>query len=83
MNFSKGFVKTAIIGPVIDIGNLGIPSLVGYSLGKSEALASRDKTEKNAPSSASKAIKYLMVPGYTGYRRGIAAGHEHNKNKSK
>lgn len=82
MSFFKGLEKTAIIGPALDLNGLGIPSLVGYQLGKAHGRAEGSK-EKNPPSRAGKLLKGALIPGYIGYRYGKGAGHEAAKKGEK
>jgi len=67
--------KKAFLGPSIDLGMAGIPSGIGYALGhnrgKNKALNGEDISE---PSLLGKSLKFLLMPGYTGYRFGKASG---------
>lgn len=69
---TEKLIKSAIIGPLADIGNLGIPSLVGASIGHNYHPADKEEYQDEMKSydkaSLAKALKYLMIPGYTGYR---------------
>lgn len=66
-----GMSKTAFIGPVMDLGNLGIPSLAGYALGGNFNFKNAPKSElADAADEPYSAIHGLMVPGYTGYHFG-------------
>ena len=58
--------KLGFIGPIVEAGNIGIPSLLGYALGKS----STPDLEKDVDHKYS--IPHaLLIPGYTGYHYGI------------
>lgn len=60
--------KKAIVGPLIDVANLGIPSAIGYAVGHGshvtpEEAEARSKAGVNP-------LAALMVPGYFGYYHG-------------
>lgn len=76
---TKGIVKTALVGPLADFVNFGLPSVAGYFTGKAEARESGETEERDPPSKAGKAAKWLLIPGYTGYRYGKAEGRRENK----
>lgn len=65
MKFSYGFRKSAFVGPIIDVGNLGIPSAVGYHLGKQHGMVEGEE-ERDPPSFAGKLAKGAILPGYIG-----------------
>lgn len=61
--------KIAVIGPLVDVGNLGIPSGVGYAMGNSHKFLDEEEAQDyldDGPSIGGA----LLVPGYTGYRMG-------------
>lgn len=63
--------KIAVIGPLVDVGNLGIPSGVGYAMGNSHKFLDEEEAQDyldDGPSIGGA----LLVPGYTGYRMGKA-----------
>ena len=80
MAFKQGFTKIALVGPALDLANLGIPSLVGYHIGKAQGTA-EGKEEVNKPSTLGKLLKGALIPGYIGYRVGKGRGHEIAKKK--
>lgn len=68
---SKGKEKTAIIGPVADLGNVGIPSAIGYAAGSRSKIYSKEQAEEQAKAKWSdNLLAALLVPGYTGYHHG-------------
>lgn len=69
LNIHEGIEKCAFIGPLLDIMNLGIPSGVGYAIGRTDHPRSKEQAEKYLRSHPSIAAALLM-PGYTGYRIG-------------
>ncbi len=65
--------KTAFLGPLVDIGNLGIPSAVGYVMGREEGRRMKQSGQKmDDPSLAAQ----LLVPGSIGYRYGKTTAYE-------
>lgn len=79
-----GIEKTAIVGPLMDVGNFGIPSAIGYAVGKGEGREMAQAGEKMDKQSI---LGALMVPGALGYRYGKKRGYRQSqiaaKNKSK
>lgn len=67
------FQKTALVGPVLDIANLGIPSAVGYAIGHGKG--QRD-VENDVPEDKASLLAGAMIPGYIGYRYGKGEGRE-------
>jgi hypothetical protein len=61
--------KTALVGPLLELGNLGIPSGIGYAVGANKTPVSKDEARRQLDSGYSVG-KGLLVPGYTGYRAG-------------
>jgi hypothetical protein len=78
-----GVTKQAVIGPVIDLANLGVPSAIGYSMGHN--IGTKGDDPKDA-STLIKALNYLFIPGATGYyagkRRGYALSEKAEKTSS-
>lgn len=75
-----GITKEAIIGPLADLNGLGVPSLVGYHLGKSQGSAmarAGDPMDERSMAAA------MLVPGALGYRYGKTTGYEEEKAKGK
>ncbi len=68
--------KVAVIGPLIDAGNLGIPSGIGYAMGneagRSKAREGKRLGSRNVPAA-------LLVPGALGYRAGKTRGYRKEK----
>lgn len=64
--------KQAVLGPLADIGAGGLPSALGAMIGHNYApISDKELEEELAYSedpSLSKALKYTLIPGYTGYR---------------
>lgn len=76
-------VKAAIFtGPAGELSLYGAPSALGYLLGRGQDLGDSIDLEAEKESydnrSLGKILKYLMVPGYTGYR----VGKRENLNRS-
>ena len=69
---AKNLLKSAVVGIGLDTALAGAPSGVGAMLGGNYApISNKELEEEMAYSedpSLSKALKYLLVPGYTGYR---------------
>jgi hypothetical protein len=61
--------KTALVGPLVEALNLGIPSGIGYAVGSGKTPVSKDEARRQLDSGYSIG-KGLLVPGYTGYRAG-------------
>lgn len=61
--------KTAVVGPLLEAVNLGIPSGIGYAIGANKTPVNRDEARRQLDSGYSVG-KGLLVPGYTGYRAG-------------
>lgn len=66
------YLKTAAVGLGLDLATLGAPSAVGAMLGGNYAPISdrelKEELQYSEDPSISKMMKYLLVPGYTGYR---------------
>ena len=76
-NFWDGFEKQAILGPAVDIGSLGIPSMIGYQIGKGHGMhTDQSVLDEAEPGIAGKVGGGLFVPGYLGYRLGLKAGRK-------
>jgi len=64
--------KQAFVGPATDIALKGLPSIAGAMLGANYApINTKELKEElmyHEDPSISKALKYMLVPGYTGYR---------------
>lgn len=76
MRFIASFEKVALIGPLADLANLGIPSAAGYVAGRASGAAEAASGKKlDEPGAVGKAVKWLLIPGYTGWRYGRAHGH--------
>jgi hypothetical protein len=72
--------KTAIVGPLTDLVNLGIPSMIGYHMGKNEG---RLMAANKEPMDDRSIAAALLVPGALGYRYGKEKGYAAGKgNKS-
>ena len=67
-----GLEKTAILGPLVDAAGLGMPSLLGYALGRPEGRAQYDR---KIPMDRTSPLAALMVPGYLGYSVGRTRGY--------
>ena len=63
--------KTAIIGPILNLGLLGLPGVIGHSMGKSKGKQHYQNSEIPKDESVTKG---LLIPGYSGYRRGLGDG---------
>ena len=68
-----GFEKKALIGPLTDLGLMGVPSVGAYGGGVSVG-AKGENPDKD--STIKTLLKYLLIPGYTGYRLGKEKGYE-------
>lgn len=64
-----GHNKTAFIGPGIDMANLGIPSGVGYAIGRQEHFGSKADAEADLKDRYNP-VAGLLIPGHTGYHFG-------------
>jgi len=65
----KGKEKTAVVGWLTDASNLGIPSGIGYALGRGDRPESRGEARREAE----RDYNYLagaVIPGYTGWHYG-------------
>ena len=60
-----GMMKTAIIGPAIDLGHWGIPSGIGALIG--HARAKKDPNPREYSKKSIDPLQLLLLPGYTGY----------------
>jgi hypothetical protein len=64
--------KTAAVGVLADLAAFGAPSGLGAMIGGNYTPVSNKELEEELrysdDPSVSKALKYLLVPGYTGYR---------------
>lgn len=67
-----GSVKEAMVGPILDIGNLGIPSAIGYALGRGEGM---EMARSKVPMDPQSLAAALLLPGALGYRYGKASGY--------
>jgi hypothetical protein len=69
---ATSLLKSAVVGIGADVALAGAPSGIGALLGGNYApISNKELEEEMAYSedpSLSKALKYLLVPGYTGYR---------------
>ena len=73
----KELEKKALIGPMVDIGTLGMPSMLGYQLGKNLGMSTEaDVLDEDEPGRLKKLLAYGLIPGYTGYRMGLGTGRE-------
>lgn len=82
--FWKGFEKAAYIGPAVSVGALGLPEVVGYQLGKTEGLTvPKDKRKDTTSGTIGKAVKWLLIPGATGYYFGKKKGQKIADNDNK
>lgn len=70
--------KQAVIGPMVDIGNLGIPSAIGYHLGKKEG---RERARHGEGMGSGSTAAKLLVPGAIGYRMGVKKGYRKTKRR--
>ena len=70
--FTDELTKTAVIGPSLDISALGIPSLIGYAIGKGVGKKMGEQGEDVEPASLA---GHLLIPGAFGYRLGKQRGH--------
>jgi len=69
---ATGMGKNAAIGLLLDVGNLGVPSAIGYHMGKSEG---RERAVEGKGPGDFSYLHSLLVPGYLGYHAGKAEGH--------
>ncbi len=76
-----GFEKHALLGPAVDLGWLGIPSLAGYFLGKSEGLDMAKAKEPRPRFGPSSIAGIAFIPGATGYIVGKRVGYRRGKRK--
>jgi hypothetical protein len=64
--------KTAAVGMLADLAAFGAPSGLGAMIGGNYSPVSNKELEEelrySEDPSISKALKYMLVPGYTGYR---------------
>jgi hypothetical protein len=74
MKFSSGLEKIALIGPVAEAAGLGIPSAIGYHVGRAAGFR-EGKEESDKPGATRNILGALLVPGYVGYRMGKRHGH--------
>ncbi len=65
-----GFKKYALLGPVMDIGWLGLPSVIGYQMGKEEGLEMAKHREAAPDYGVDSFLAHLFVPGAFGYQMG-------------
>lgn len=72
--------KEAIIGPLADISNLGIPSAVGYALGREEG---RSMARSGEPMDERSMAAALLVPGALGFRAGKKSAYKSQKKAMK
>jgi hypothetical protein len=75
-------VKTAIMAWGADVGALGIPSAVGYHLGKGQQPLSKDEAKKNVKKRYS-LLAGAFLPGYTGYHFGRQSAARKYLNKER
>lgn len=77
--------KEAILGPAADISALGLPSALGAMIGHNYAPISDKELEQemaySEDPSIGKALKYALIPGYTGYRAAKTDRLEHAYDK--
>ena len=63
--------KTALIGPAGDLYGLGIPSAIGYAVGRGSAIYSKGQAEAQAKKKwMDNLLAGLLIPGYTGFHFG-------------
>lgn len=72
-------IKTAVIGPLLDIGSYGVPSGVGYLLGRSKGRI-RERNNEEYKEHPYESVHQWLVPGAFGYHQGLRAGHLKEKN---
>lgn len=65
------FYKSAVIGPILNLATLGIPGLIGGSMGTKKGKELYDKGEFPGERST---LKSLLIPGYNDYRTNIHGG---------
>lgn len=77
--------KTAAVGLLADLAAFGAPSGLGAMIGGNYSPISNKELEEelrySEDPSISKALKYMLVPGYTGYRMAKNNRLEHAYNK--
>jgi len=61
--------KEALIGPMMELSGLGLPSAAGYAIGRTDRPMGREGAKKRLEEGYSIG-KGLLIPGYTGYRAG-------------
>ena len=70
--FLSELTKVAVIGPMTDMGLLGLPSIVGYQMGKRRGREMVEGQEEIEPESFA---AQMVIPGRFGYRMGIQRGY--------
>lgn len=70
-NTRRRLEKIAVVGPLVDVANLGIPSGIGYAMGSGHDFIDEDDAQDYLDDGSSIAGTMLM-PGYIGYRHGKA-----------
>ena len=69
--------KIAVVGPMLDVGMLGLPSAAGYVVGKdSGATAAAAGREHPGSRSGTDMAALALVPGSIGYQIGYRKGFE-------
>lgn len=72
LSLYDGMNKSAAVGLGLDLAAAGVPSAVGAMIGNNYAPISnkelKEELQYHEDPSISKALKYLLVPGYVGYR---------------
>jgi hypothetical protein len=64
--------KKALLGPLVDLGWLGLPSAAGYFLGRSRGESIARNKGKGESSTAGAIARIAFIPGSIGYEIGKA-----------
>lgn len=85
-----GLTKEALIGPMLELNMLGLPSALGYLGGYAGMGPRKDHTQMSDEELQEErkrgysALKGLVIPGYSGYHYGRRAGaHEEQLNRDR
>ena len=93
--FTDELEKIALTGPAGELAMLGMPSVVGHSMGRATPVSSKEEAEeilsfmakgkkKRIGASIRDILGFTFIPGYTGYRMGrTAAGKAYLKKLKK
>jgi hypothetical protein len=83
--YETAYSKQAMFGPITDLSMMGLPSAAGAVIGHNYSPISNKELEEEVAysdnPSISKALKYMLLPGYTGYRMAKNQRLEHAYDK--